>query len=44
MQMIRLHVNGVLYERTVEARKLLVDFLRHDLNLTGTQVGREPGV
>jgi carbon-monoxide dehydrogenase small subunit len=44
IQTIRLQVNGVRYERTVEARKLLVDFLRHDLNLTGTHVGCEHGI
>lgn len=37
-------VNGVRYERTVEARLLLVDFLRHELQLTGTHVGCEHGV
>lgn len=41
---IRLRVNGVRYERTVEVRKLLVDFLRQDLHLTGTHVGCEHGV
>ncbi len=41
---IRLRVNGVSYERTVEVRKLLVDFLRQDLHLTGTHVGCEHGV
>ena len=43
-QAIRLRVNGILYERTVEVRELLVDFLRHRLNLTGTHVGCEHGV
>jgi carbon-monoxide dehydrogenase small subunit len=37
-------VNGTLYERTVEPRLLLSDFLRHDLGLTGTHVGCEHGV
>jgi carbon-monoxide dehydrogenase small subunit len=37
-------VNGVLYERQVEPRLLLSDFLRHDLGLTGTHVGCEHGV
>lgn len=37
-------VNGVLYERQVEPRTLLSDFLRHDLGLTGTHVGCEHGV
>ena len=41
---IQLRVNGVQYERTVEVRRLLVDFLRHDLHLTGTHVGCEHGV
>ena len=37
-------VNGILYEREVEPRLLLSDFLRHDLWLTGTHVGCEHGV
>jgi carbon-monoxide dehydrogenase small subunit len=37
-------VNGIQYERSVEARLLLSDFLRHDLGLTGTHVGCEHGV
>lgn len=37
-------VNGKLYERTVEPRLLLSDFLRHELGLTGTHVGCEHGV
>jgi len=41
---IRLEVNGVIYERRVEPRLLLSDFLRHDLELTGTHVGCEHGV
>ena len=36
-------VNGVQYERTIEPRMLLSDFLRHELNLTGTHVGCEQG-
>jgi len=32
-------INGVRYQRTVETRLLLVDFLRHELQLTGTHVG-----
>ena len=42
--MIRVTVNGVAYEREVEPRLLLADFLRHDLGLTGTHVGCEQGV
>jgi len=41
---ISVTVNGTLYERTVEPRLLLSDFLRHDLGLTGTHVGCEHGV
>lgn len=37
-------VNGVAYERQVEPRRMLGDFLRHDLNLTGTHYGCEHGV
>jgi carbon-monoxide dehydrogenase small subunit len=37
-------VNGIRYERTVEPRMLLSDFLRHELGLTGTHVGCEHGV
>jgi aerobic carbon-monoxide dehydrogenase small subunit len=36
---IRLKVNQKPYSRTVEPRKLLVEFLREDLDLTGTHVG-----
>jgi carbon-monoxide dehydrogenase small subunit len=41
---IKVTVNGVTYERTVEPRLLLSDFLRHTLGLTGTHVGCEHGV
>src|SRR5689334_23826769 len=37
-------VNGVRYEREVESRLLLSDFIRQDLALTGTHVGCEHGV
>jgi carbon-monoxide dehydrogenase small subunit len=37
-------VNGNRYERAVEPRLLLSDFLRHELGLTGTHVGCEHGV
>ena len=40
---IKLVVNGNTYERSVEARLLLSDFIRHDLGLTGTHVGCEQG-
>jgi aerobic carbon-monoxide dehydrogenase small subunit len=41
---VRMRVNGVTYERDVEPRKLLSDFIRQDLGLTGTHVGCEHGV
>ncbi len=41
---ITVTVNGTQYERAVEPRLLLSDFLRHDLGLTGTHVGCEHGV
>jgi carbon-monoxide dehydrogenase small subunit len=41
---IRVHVNDVDFERKVEPRTLLVDFLRDDLGLTGTHIGCEHGV
>ena len=37
-------VNGIRYERTVEPRMLLSDFIRQELGLTGTHVGCEHGV
>jgi len=43
-QAVRVTVNGELYEREVEPRMTLVDFLRHELRLTGTHVGCEHGV
>ena len=36
-------VNGALHERDVEARRLLVHFLRDELDLTGTHVGCDTG-
>jgi len=41
---VRMTVNGAAYEREVEPRLLLADFLRHELGLTGTHVGCEHGV
>lgn len=41
---IRVTVNGTPYERSVEPRRLLVDFLRQDLGLVGTHIGCEHGV
>lgn len=41
---IRVTVNGTHYEREVEARLTLADFLRHELHLGGTHVGCEHGI
>jgi aerobic carbon-monoxide dehydrogenase small subunit len=41
---ITVTVNHIKYERKVEPRLLLSDFLRHELCLTGTHVGCEHGV
>jgi aerobic-type carbon monoxide dehydrogenase small subunit (CoxS/CutS family) len=41
---ITVTVNGVVYEKDVEPRMLLADFLRETLGLTGTHVGCEHGV
>ncbi|MDE0076529.1 MAG: (2Fe-2S)-binding protein [Caldilineaceae bacterium] len=43
-QTIAVTVNGREYERSVEPRLLLSDFLRHEIGLTGTHVGCEHGV
>jgi carbon-monoxide dehydrogenase small subunit len=37
-------INGKNYQRAVDPRLLLSDFLRHEINLTGTHVGCEHGV
>lgn len=41
---IKVTCNGQLYERSVDPRLLLSDFIRHELGLTGTHVGCEHGV
>jgi carbon-monoxide dehydrogenase small subunit len=43
-QTIRMTVNGRAYERAVEVRMTLADFLREELNLTGTHLGCEHGI
>ncbi|MBV6424014.1 MAG: Carbon monoxide dehydrogenase small chain [Steroidobacteraceae bacterium] len=43
-QRTRVTVNGRVYEREVEPRVTLADFLRHDLHLGGTHVGCEHGI
>jgi carbon-monoxide dehydrogenase small subunit len=40
---IAVEVNGETYERDVDARRLLVHFIRDDLELTGTHVGCDTG-
>jgi carbon-monoxide dehydrogenase small subunit len=40
---IAVEINGTSYEREVEARRLLVHFIRDDLDLTGTHVGCDTG-
>lgn len=44
LQQVTVTVNDVEYRREVEPRMTLVDFLRHELHLTGTHVGCEHGV
>ena len=41
---VSLNVNGVDYDREIEPRTLLSDFIRHELALTGTHVGCEHGI
>lgn len=43
-RVVKLQVNGQSREGRADPRKLLVDFLREDLGLTGTHVGCEHGV
>ena len=40
---VRMRVNGNQVEREIPPDRLLVDFLREDLSLTGTKVGCEEG-
>src|SRR5271163_3477539 len=44
MMDITVKVNGAPRTASVEARRTLADFLRDDLDLTGTHVGCEHGV
>jgi carbon-monoxide dehydrogenase small subunit len=41
---VAIEINGTRYERDVEPRTLLSDFIRHEAGLTGTHVGCEHGV
>ena len=40
---IAVTINGTVYEREVEARKLLIHFIRDDLDLTGSHIGCDTG-
>ncbi len=40
---LTVEVNGMSYEREVEARRLLIHFLRDDLDLTGSHIGCDTG-
>jgi aerobic-type carbon monoxide dehydrogenase small subunit (CoxS/CutS family) len=41
---VSIEINGRVYEREIEPRLLLSDFIRHEAGLTGTHVGCEHGV
>ena len=41
---VSIEINGKTYERDIEPRLLLSDFIRHEAGLTGTHVGCEHGV
>jgi aerobic-type carbon monoxide dehydrogenase small subunit (CoxS/CutS family) len=41
---VTIEINGETYEREIEPRLLLSDFIRHEAGLTGTHVGCEHGV
>ncbi len=40
---ITVTINGTTYEREVEARKLLIHFIRDDVDLTGSHIGCDTG-
>jgi len=40
---VAVNVNGTVFERDVEPRKLLIHFLRDDLDLTGSHIGCDTG-
>jgi aerobic-type carbon monoxide dehydrogenase small subunit (CoxS/CutS family) len=40
---VTVEVNGERYEREVEARRLLIHFIRDDLGLTGSHIGCDTG-
>jgi aerobic-type carbon monoxide dehydrogenase small subunit (CoxS/CutS family) len=40
---IKVEVNGESFEREVDARRLLIHFIRDELNLTGSHIGCDTG-
>ena len=42
-QSISVTINGTTYEREVEPRKLLIHFIRDDVDLTGSHIGCDTG-
>ena len=44
LSLVSVTVNGTSYEREVEPRMLLVDFIREDLDLTGTKIACDTSV
>jgi carbon-monoxide dehydrogenase small subunit len=40
---VAIEINGTVYDREVEARRLLVHFIRDDAELTGTHIGCDTG-
>ena len=44
LEHVQVTVNGTIFQRAVEPRTHLGDFLRHELKLTGTHIGCEHGV
>jgi carbon-monoxide dehydrogenase small subunit len=40
---ITVEINGTMYEREVDARRLLIHLLRDDLDLTGSHIGCDTG-
>jgi aerobic-type carbon monoxide dehydrogenase small subunit (CoxS/CutS family) len=43
VETITVQINGTAYQREVEARKLLIHFIRDDLDLTGSHIGCDTG-
>jgi aerobic carbon-monoxide dehydrogenase small subunit len=40
---VAIEINGELFEREIETRRLLVHFIREDADLTGTHIGCDTG-